>query len=44
VVTLEDLTRRKREEVEQIKGVGPLTLERLDSALAEHGMSWAETT
>lgn len=42
IETLDDAARLRRDAVAAIPGVGDGTLERLDAALAEHGMTWAE--
>lgn len=38
--TLEDVAARRRDDLAALHGVGPVALERLDAALAEHGLAW----
>lgn len=42
--TLQDLELYTRGEVASAPGVGPQTMEKLDSAMAEHGLSWVTPT
>jgi len=44
LVTLEDLARMSRQDVARIPGVGPVTLDRLEAAFADRGVSWAEAS
>ena len=41
VVTLEEAAARSREELAALRGVGPRTMERLDAAITERGLSYA---
>jgi hypothetical protein len=41
-VTLDEVAERSREEIASINGVGPKTLDRLDAAMQEHGLSYSE--
>ncbi len=41
IITLEDLTRFRREQIAAAEGVGPKTLAELDNALRDRGLSWS---
>ena len=40
--TLEEVAARPRAEVAAVRGVGPVTLGRLEAAMSESGLSWGE--
>lgn len=42
VLTLEEAAERGRGSLASVSGVGAVTLERLDAALSERGLTWAE--
>jgi DNA-directed RNA polymerase alpha subunit len=43
LLTLEDISDRSREEIAALPGVGRVSLSRIEDALAERGLSFAET-
>ena len=42
IITLEDVVQHTRDEVAAVRGVGPLTMEKLDAAIADRGLAWSE--
>lgn len=44
ILTLEEVAKKPREEIAAIKGVGPVTMAKLDAALAVEGLSYAEAS
>lgn len=40
--TLEDIAAKSREDIAAMKGVGPVTMRKLENAMDDHGLTWAE--